>query len=178
MTIASQVEQSVWSWIENYIEVNNKFYDYKFPVCPFAKKARIDGIVTVKAWEQGSYKDFISNTANALIANPDKHICVMVLPPRAKWTWGMPTLIEQLNAMAIPQGYFLQYGMAVATNSLYTGLFNSGEYFVVMINQLKPVLDGHKSLLRTDYYKNWTKDHWNTVVVRRQELYNKYQKKD
>jgi hypothetical protein len=46
-----------------------------------------------------------------------------------------------------------------------------------MVNQVNPVLDGHKSLLRTDYYKNWASEHWNNVVVRRQELYEKYQKK-
>ena len=176
-SIKSQVTQDIWNWIETYIEANNKFYDYKFPVCPFAKKARLDGVVEVQAWESGSYKQFIKQTANALIANPEKNISVIVMPPRAKWTWGIPALIEKLNAESIPQGYFLQYGTAVQTNSLYPGLFNSNEYFVVMVNQVNPVLDGHKSLLRTDYYKNWASEHWNNVVVRRQELYEKYQKK-
>ena len=45
---------------------------------------------------------------------------------------------------------------------------------MVMINKLDPVLDGHRALLKTDYYKPWSKGHYDAVVVRRQKLYDKY----
>jgi hypothetical protein len=96
------------------------------------------------------------------------------MPPRAQFTWGISALVEQLNKEVIPKGYYVQYGTAVKTKSLYPGLFNNGRYFAVFVNKLGPVLDAHNGLLRTEYYKPWSKEHYDAVVVRRQELYEKY----
>ena len=178
VSLEHQIEKDIWSWVENYIEANNKFYDYKFPVCPFAKSARLKGIVEVQAWSSGSVKTFIKNTVQSLLNNPEKEICIMVMPPRAKWTWGIPAMIEEINTKIIPQGSFVQYGTAIQTTSRYPGLFNKGEYFVVLVNNLGAVMDGHKALLKTDYYKPWSKEHYNDVVTRRQKLFEKYGKND
>ena len=174
MNISKTVEDDIWSWIKDYIEVNNKFYDYKFPPCPYAKAARQQGLVTVKAYQEGSVKDFIKNSVYELVDDPDHDITVLAMTPRKAWTWGIKRLIRQLNAKVIPQGYYIQYGTAVKTSSKYPGLFNSGKYFVVLVNQLGPVLDGHQALLKTDYYKPWSKKHYDAVVTRRQQLYDKY----
>lgn len=176
MTIKSDVERDIWDWIVNYIEVDNKFYDYKFPVCPYARSARLSGIVTVVAWEQHSVKQFIQQQVRAIVSDPDHDICVLVMPPRKKWIWGIKNLIAKLNAEVIPSGYFVQYGTAVKTKSRYPGWFNQGRYFVVFVNKLEPVLQGHQQLIRTDYYKPWSKKHYEDVVVRRQKLYETYLK--
>jgi hypothetical protein len=168
------VELDVWEWIKNYIEVNNKFYDYKFPVCPYAKAARQKGIVDVLAYTGGNVKEFITNSIISLIADPKLEIRVIAMPPRLRWTWGIRRLIDQINREVITQGYYVQYGTAVKTNSIYPGLFNSGRYFVVLVNKLEPVLEGHRALLKTDYYTPWSKQHYDAVVTRRQKLYDKY----
>jgi hypothetical protein len=174
MTLKETIELDVLNWIINYIEVDNKFYDYKFPVCPFAKSARLKGILKITAYESGNVKEFISTNAR-LIPNDTQHdICVMAMPPRFKWTWGIKSLVEQLNKELIPQGYFVQYGTGVKTNSKYPGLFNDGRYFMVFVNKLGPVMQGHEFLLKTDYYKPWSKEHYEAVVVRRQQLFKMY----
>jgi hypothetical protein len=174
MTIKNIVETDIWEWIKDYIEVPNKFYDYKFPVCPYAKAARLKGVVTVKAYEQGDIKEFIAQSVRELVADPKHEIVVIAMPPRKKFTWGIKSLIENLNIEIIPQGYYSQYGVAVKTKSKYPGLFNSGKYFVVLVNKLEPVLEGHKALLKTDYYTPWSTKHYDAVVTRRQEMYDKY----
>ena len=30
--IIQDIKTDIWDWIQNYIEVNHKFYDYKFPI--------------------------------------------------------------------------------------------------------------------------------------------------
>jgi len=169
-----KIENDIWDWIKNYIEVDNKFYDYKFPVCPYAKAARQKGVVTVKAWTTGSIKEFITHSVRELVADPIYDFVVLTMPPRARWTWGIKRLVESLNAETISQDYFAQYGVAVKTKSLYPGLFNSGKYFVLVVNRLGPVLEAHKSLLKTDYYKPWSKKHYAAVVTRREDLVDKY----
>jgi len=175
--LTQQIKADIWHWIEHYIEVPNKFYDYRFPVCPFAKAARLQGIVQVRPWISGSIKDFIRQGVHQLIQDQQKEICVMVMPPRAKWRWGIPALIESINAEIIPQGAFVQFGTAIGTTSQYPGLFNQGEYFVVLVNNVDAVMEAHRALLNTDYYRPWSRGHYHDVVIRRQRLVEKYGKK-
>jgi hypothetical protein len=174
--LTKKIEKDIWEWLENYIEVEHKFYDYKFPVCPFARSARLKGIVTVKAYESGNVKKFIQSTVEATIKDPDHNICVMIMPPRARWSLGLRQMIDRLNEEIMSQGYFIQMGAAVNTSSLYPGWFNKGNYFAVFLNQLDPVLEGHKYLLTTDYYTYWSKKHYADVVGRRQKTYDDYLK--
>ena len=176
MELVDQIEQDIWAWLKDYIEVEHKFYDYKFPVCPYARAARLKGTVSVKAYKSGSIKEFIKSNVAATIADPDHSICVMIMPPRARWTFGLRKMIEQLNHDIMDQDYFIQMGDAVNTSSLYSGWFNQGNYFAVFLNQLTPVLEGHKYLLTTDYYSYWSKKHYNDVVIQRQKTYDAYLK--
>lgn len=172
--INQQVENEMWDWIKNYIEVPHEFYDYKFPICPYAKSARLKGMLDVKAYNSGNFKKFITDNLRALIADEKHKICVLVMPPRTQWIFGIKRFINKLNAEFIPQGCYIQFGSAIGTNSKYPGIFNQGAYYVVFMNQINWVLDGNKELLKTDYYKNWSKKHYNSVVVRRQNLIDKY----
>jgi hypothetical protein len=176
MQLVEKIEHDIWEWLKNYIEVEHKFYDYKFSVCPFAKAARLKGDVTVKIYSSGSIKEFIKSTVTQTIADPDHSICVMIMPPRARWTFKLRKMISKLNQEIMSQGYFIQMGAAVNTASLYTGWLNQGPYFAVFLNQLKPVLDGHNYLLTTDYYSYWSRKHYKDVVIRRQKTYEAYLK--
>jgi len=163
------IEQDVWDWIINYIEVENKFYDYKFAPCPFAKSARLKGLVSVSVYESGSKADFIKKHTSELSG-----IHIMVFPTYVKWFFHLRWLIDKINNRVISKDYYLQYGLAVKTESKYPGIFNSQPYFIVIINKLSDVLKGHTALLNTTYYKDWTKEHYYNVVTRRQEKVSKW----
>jgi hypothetical protein len=168
-----QIEQDIWNWLTGYIEVNHKFYDYKFPPCPYAKGARLKGLVDVQAYESGKIKAFISQQSHDLAENNKYNVRMLALPPRASWHFGLEQFLNDLNEQLVPLDYYAQYGTALQTSSRYSGWFNSGPYFIVIINKLSDVLTGHQALATTDYYKPWATDHYNDVVVRRQEMYEK-----
>jgi len=171
------IEHDIWEWLKNYIEVEHKFYDYKFPVCPFAKAARLKGTVLVKVYNARNIKEFIQSSVRETIADKEHNIYIMIMPPRTRWTLGLRKMINALNKEIMSQGYFIQMGNAVNTNSLYPGWFNQGNYFAVFLNQLEPVLDGNRYLITTDYYSYWSKKHYKDVVIRRQETYDNFFKK-
>ena len=172
------VEHDIWEWIQNFIEVNHKFYGYKFPPCPYAKTARIKGLVAVHAYTNGNVFKFIKTMSNKNIEQNKHSVMVLVLPPRIKFiNWIFSKFINNLNKTLVKNDYYAQYGTALTTTSSYTGLFNSGEYSIVIINKLSEILSGHKSLLKTDYYKPWAKHHYSAVVDRRQKMYDQYGKK-
>jgi hypothetical protein len=173
----SIVENDIWHWITNYIEVNHKFYDYKFPPCPYAKAARIKGLVKVTAYESGNVSDFISSEVNGILADKKFNVNVMVFPTRMRWFFHVHYFIHKLNRKIISQDYYLQYGSAVKTASQYPGILNGEPYFIVILNKLSDVLDGHRSLLKTQYYTPWAKRHYDDVVGRRERMYKNTQNK-
>ena len=169
-----QIENDILSWIIEYIEENNEFYDYKFPPCPYARAARLQGLVDIRAYSSGDIKEFISTHTKTLIETRDVNTRILVFPPRTHWKFGLTRFIEDLNSITVPKDYYIQYGTAIQTISRYSGWFNSGPYFIVIINKLSDVIKGHKALLNTDYYKSWSEQHYTEVVTRRQQAIEKY----
>jgi hypothetical protein len=176
-TIKQQVEQDIWDWITGYIEADHKFYDYKFPPCPYARGARLKGLLDVQAYTTGSITEFIEQQALDLIGVKQYNVRVLIFPPRVRWFPWVKRSVMQMNKELVPKDYYAQHGTALKTNSQYTGWFNSGPYFIVIINKLSDVLDGHQALLKTEYYKPWAKHHYDAVVTRRQEMYKEYKNK-
>jgi hypothetical protein len=174
----NEITEDIWDWITGYVEVNHKFYNYQFPPCPYAKSARLKGLVDVVAYDKGPMFDFINNQTSDLVSNKKYNVRLIVFPPRYKYRFGIQQFIKKLNATLIPYDYYAQYGIALKTKSKYKGWFNTGPYFIVIVNKLSDVLDGHKSLLNTDYYKPWAEHHYNEVVVRRQQMYKHHQNND
>jgi hypothetical protein len=176
MTNYETVKQDIWDWIKNYIEANHKFYDYKFPPCPYARAARINGQVDVSVYQSGGVIEFIKNQVDQLTAQSDLKTRVIVFPARMHYYFWLPMMIRRLNKKVIALDYYLQYGTAIRTTSAYDELLKNKPYFIVVVNKLSTVLDGHASLLKTDYYKPWAKHHYTAVVTNRQKLYEKYRK--
>lgn len=164
------IEQDVWNWITNFVETTHEFYNYKFPPCPFAKSARLKGLVKVRAYEYGSYKKFIQNSIDSLIENNTHTVCVMAFPHHLKWYYHLHRFIRNLNVTIAKEDFYMQYGLAVSSESKYSGLFQGKPYFIVIVNKLSHVNDAHDMLLKTDYYGFWDKKHYDEVVNRRKNF--------
>lgn len=162
-----EIEQDIWSWIQNYIEEPHKFYDYKFAPCPYARAARLKNKIDVVAYESGNTVEFIRVQVDQLISNDQHSQKIMVFPPSLRWKYHVRWFIKRLNREIVPKGYYIQYGGAKNTVSKYSSILG-GEYVLVIINKVSDVIDGHKALLRTSYYDNWSLKHYKNVVLRRQ----------
>jgi hypothetical protein len=176
--IADQVKQDILNWTINWVETPNEFYDNKFSVCPYAKKARLAGETNICVYTSGSFRNFINHTLETLVANKSHRQMLLVLPPRAKYYPGIQKFIVNQNKKLVPNDYFALGGQAIATQSRYPGLFNSGPYFIIGINTLSVVLPAVESLKAAGYYDRWSKQHYKDIVIRRQQLYEQYSKKD
>lgn len=172
------VEQEVWTWITDYVEVNHKFYDYKFPPCPYAKSARLRGLVDVQAYSTGSVRKFIREQTSELVAGRQFNVRVLVFPAWYRWLKPLHWFINSLNKQLIGQQYYMQYGRAVNTESQYPGLFRGDPYFVVIINYWPDVVRGSESLQRAGYYTSWPTAHFDAIVTRRQQALDQYNKEN
>lgn len=170
----NDIKQDIQNWLVNYIEENHKFYDYKFPPCPFARSARLRGLIDIKIYESGGIRDFIRTHLKELIDDSEHEICLMVFPPYVKWLFYIKWFIFNLNKKIVKLDYYAQFGTALKTESKYPGILIGNPYFIVIVNKLSDVLRGQQALEKTDYYKPWANHHYEAVVVRRQQIYEKF----
>jgi hypothetical protein len=167
--------KDIENWLKEYIEVNHAFYNYKFPPCPFAKSARLKGMISIKAYHNQGFKTFVNNSVDELLNDDQKNVSILAFPSYFKWNLTVKWFINSINKILVPKDYYAQFGTALKTTSRYPWS-NGKPYFIVIVNKLSDVLDGHKSLLKTDYYTPWADHHYDDVVLRREKMYRKYTK--
>jgi hypothetical protein len=173
--IYDQIRQDILDWVIGYIEVDHKFYDYKFPPCPYARSARLKGLLDIQVHESGSATAFVESNVQQVI-DTTYTVRVLVMPPRFKYNWFLKHYMKKLNARVVANDLYCQFGTALKTHSQYPGLFNQGPYCIVIINKLSDILNGHRALLKTDYYKPWAQHHYQAVVERRQHTLDNHNK--
>lgn len=176
MSLHEEIEADLWKWIHEFVTVPNEFYNYKFAPCPYAAMAVKGKTVDVMAWQSGDVRQFIREKAFGLREVPNLTTRVMAFPPRTQFAWGISEFVEELNTVLIPDNVFLNTGIAKTTKSRYP---DSGDnpYFIVVANSLAAVLDGADSLAKSNYYKDWPKEHYEIVVERRARMAKRYGKK-
>jgi hypothetical protein len=171
---ADNIKQDVYGWVRDYIEANHEFYNYKFPPCPFARSARLKGLMDIQVWQKGSYYRFAEQSALDMQDNTDYTVRILVFPHAMKYHFWMKNRIAGLNKKIVAKDLYAQIGSAIKTQSRYPGILERGPYGIVIINRLSDILNGHQSLLKTDYYKPWSTEHYDAVVTRRQEIADKF----
>jgi hypothetical protein len=176
MSLQEEVVADLWKWIREFVTVPNEFYNGKFAPCPYAAGAVAGNAVDVVAWESGDVRPFIREKAIGVRDAPHLTTRVMGFPPRTQFAWGISEFVESLNMELIRDNVFLNTGVAKSTVSRYPGSGDS-PYFIIVANSLAAVLDGAESLAKSDYYKDWPKEHYEIVVERRARLAKLYGKK-
>ena len=63
------ISNNIESWTVNFVEASNEFYGGKFPVCPYARQARIKGETTYAIYPGGNLKQFIQHSVDQLLAD-------------------------------------------------------------------------------------------------------------
>ena len=167
---AEQVKLDILAWITDFVEVNHKFYDYKFPPCPYARQARLKGLVDVHAYTGNPIK-FTQDQIDDLVEHKAYNVRVLAYPYWMRWNYLLRWTITRRNRSLVQDDYYAQFGAAISTQSCYPGLFKNKPYFIVIINKLSDVVNAQAALERTDYYRNWTKKHYHNVVTKRNSIF-------
>jgi len=175
--VLQKIHEDIQSWTIDFVEASNDFYGGKFPVCPYARQARIKGETTYAIYPGGNLKDFIHQSVSKLVTSDKLKQMLIVMPPRAKWIVGIDKMLNNINKRIVPLNYFALKGSANGSTSSYPSMFG-GEYQLIGLNTLDKVFEGVEYLKNKGYYKNWSKEHYNNIVVRRQEMYNTHGKQD
>jgi hypothetical protein len=163
------IKQDILDWVTNFIEVNHEFYNFRFPPCPYAKAARLAGLLNITVHEEGTLASYVDRNIQAIIADGKYTVTVLVLQPRARYYFWLMWWLKYKNRSLVAHDLYAQLG---------TARVNEKEYTVIIINRLDDIISGHRALSKTDYYRNWTAEHYNAVVTRRGDVMTRHGKSE
>ena len=147
--IISQIE----TWISKVLDVpNSKFGD--LPPCPYAKKAWVDGNVSVKMF------DDIQSFAPE---EWDKEVNIYVMNP-----WMSAELLSEMALYynkKYPDYLFLEEHPDLV-EEVGGFVVNEGELILLIVQERKPLEDARDKLKETTYYENWTPEMKERIIER------------
>lgn len=142
------------------------------PVCPFARKARLENRILYKVVPFCIHADF---NPNSLVMKMIHEFCqeryevLLVIHPekQAMTKCQMDEFIDQLNKKISDAG-LIAFGGHCDDDFNVQGIYTRKEPFLNFTVQSKQLIkQASDSLLKTDYYKNWTPDNLSYVGIPR-----------
>lgn len=172
------LEQDIRNWSSYVLEVPNDNLN-GLPACPYAKKAWKDNKVKVIETDD-VYIEALSHVGLVLDKTYDLLVCASYQLPDAE---DMNRWVTKMNsALASNNAYFMcfhpDYGAEEAElDFLYDTDWESSveeSYCMIFIQRLDHVDDKSKQLEKLGYYQAFNQNEYETLVLKRRQLRNKY----
>ena len=147
--ITSQIE----TWITTVLDTpNSKFGN--LPPCPYAKKAWVEGNVSVKMFD-----DVQSFTPQ----DWDKEVNIYVMNP-----WISSELLSEMakNYNSMYSDYLFLEEHPDLIEDVGGFVVNQGKLILLIVQDRKPLEEARKKLLETNYYENWTPEMKKRIIER------------
>ena len=147
--ITSQIE----TWITTVLDTpNSKFGN--LPPCPYAKKAWVEGNVSVKMFD-----DVQSFTPQ----DWDKEVNIYVMNP-----WISSELLSEMakNYNNMYSDYLFLEEHPDLIEDVGGFVVNQGKLILLIVQDRKPLEEARKKLQETNYYENWTPEMKKRIIER------------
>ena len=147
--ITSQIE----TWITTVLDTpNSKFGN--LPPCPYAKKAWVDGNVSIKMFD-----DVQSFTPQ----DWDKEVNIYVMNP-----WISSELLSEMakNYNNMYSDYLFLEEHPDLIEDVGGFVVNQGKLILLIVQDRKPLEEARKKLQETNYYENWTSEMKKRIIER------------
>ena len=167
------ITEDILSWSIEHIERKHG----KFPICPYAKQARLNNEIKIVEVEKA--EDFLREVirqAGGLHQNRLKLIVIacsdMEMTPDT-----LHDYIHALNHVYVPLNTYLMpsYPEDEAEDFMDTGDWQpDNEFFMVLIQPFKELEDASAALDKIGYYNNWSQEYYSDTVLKRQSYRRLY----
>ena len=164
----NEVEE-VNEWILNFVE--KAFPEFgDFPVCPFAKKARLNGEITVEL-VRGDLEEFICSKLEDYDYNIK--LSLIIETDLEKYSTEVSEeLHERLKAIAEKKNIIVLMDHPEIEDYHNELKVNQGKYLLIFLQPYDTLLEYRKKALKMGYFDNWTEerikdvieDKWNDVL--------------
>ena len=140
-TVPAKITSQIEKWINDTLSQPNKSFG-NLPPCPYAKKAWVDGNVSVKMFT--NFEEFEKGPW-------DNEVNIYVTDMTA---WDLQEAAVEYNRR-YPAYLFLEEHPDL-TEEVDGFLVNQGEYGMMIVQQRAPLEEARKALQKTEYYDKWS----------------------
>jgi len=165
------IEEDIISWSKDFLELPNKELGNK-PVCPYAKKARISGQVSIVVEESG--EKLLQTVVNQCdrFTKSNKKICIVACSDLKITADELNSYAHALNHVFVPQDVYLMASHPENNLEPVEFLENTdwepdNEFLMVLIQPFEELEEASSSLNKIGFYKTWPQDYYESTVNKR-----------
>ena len=165
------IEEDIISWSKDFLELPNKELDGK-PVCPYAKRARVSGQISVVVEQSGEkLLQTVVNQCNKFTES-GKKICIVACTDLTVTANQLKDYAHALNHVYIPQDVYIMPSHPEDQTESASFLHNTdwepdNQFLMVLIQPFEELEEASSSLNKIGFYKAWPQDYYESTVNKR-----------
>ena len=166
------IKEDIISWAIDHVEKTGD----KFPICPYAKQARLRKQVKILVVDD--HEDFlrqVTEQAGVLFQERLKLI-ILACSDMEMTSDELHDYIHALNHVYVPLNTYLMasYPEDEEEEFMEGDWEPDNEFFMVLIQPFKELEDASAHLDKIGYYNNWSQDYFSDTVLKRQSYRRLY----
>ena len=170
------IKEDIISWAIDHVEKTGD----KFPICPYAKQARLRKQVKILVVDD--HKDFlrqVTEQAGVLFEERLKLI-ILACSDMEMTSDELHDYIHALNHVYVPLNTYLMasYPEDEQEEFMEGDWEPDNEFFMVLIQPFKELEDASAHLEKIGYYNNWSQEYYTDTVLKRQSYRRIYGKRN
>ena len=170
------IKEDIISWAIDHVEKTGD----KFPICPYAKQARLRKQVKILVVDD--HEDFlrqVTEQAGVLFQERLKLI-ILACSDMEMTSDELHDYIHALNHVYVPLNTYLMasYPEDEEEEFMEGDWEPDNEFFMVLIQPFKELEDASAHLEKIGYYNNWSQEYYTDTVLKRQSYRRIYGKRN
>ena len=170
------VEEDIISWAVDHIEKKGD----KFPICPYAKQARLNKQVKIVIVDKSD--DFLEEVCNeaGVLFEQGLKLIILACSDMKMTADDLNNHIHALNHVYVPLNTYLMasYPEDEQEEFMEGDWEPDNEFFMVLIQPFKELEDASAHLEKIGYYNNWSQEYYADTVLKRQSYRRIYGKRN
>jgi len=164
------IKEDILSWSKDFLEIPNKHLN-NFPVCPYAKKTRLDNHINiVEHNDPSTYLEAVIKEAD----NFKGKISIVACSDLSITADELADYIHALNYVYVPRDVYLMASHPEDFDEEIDFLQDTAwesynDFLMVLIQSFDELEEASTSLKKIGYYDNWNEDYFSGTVEQRKQ---------
>ncbi len=164
------IKEDILSWSKDFLEIPNKHLN-NFPVCPYAKKTRLDIHINILEHNDFStYREAVIKEAE----NFKGKISIVACSDLSITADELADYIHALNYVYVPRDVYLMASHPEDFDEEIdflqdTAWESHNDFLMVLIQSFDELEEASTSLKKIGYYDNWNEDYFSGTVEQRKQ---------
>lgn len=169
MTDIYQVQQYLWDWVNNCLNIPSPDFA-GFPPCPYSRRAMLENRAEIRWFHGLELLDVLNEIAKTW--SDDFDMVILAADPKAISYKATTDLLMQANRMILAKQDLvaLRDHPDAVSDLPRSSASSNGKYVLVFVQRLSKLLEATEQLSRAGYYQHWSREELESEINWRFQL--------